>query len=111
MTWLLTRIWLILPALALGHYQFGIKDSWRVTAENFWRLFVGSILTFVPLMLLQMALDYSLGGFDDPASRGAFIFQTLFYELFGIVISITGITFLSLAYRHFVGMDPLPSES
>lgn len=105
MLWVLTRIWLIMPALALGHHQFRIKDSWRVTAGNFWRLFAGSILTLVPLMFLQMALDYSLGGFDDPASRGAFMFQTLFNEMFGILTSMTGLTFLSLAYRHFEGGD------
>ena len=104
-----TRLSLILPALALGRQKFAAGDSWRITSGNFWRLYIGTALA-VALPLSSVLLSMIFLGFSEISStRIWYVFDGCLTEVISLVIGMTGITFLSLAYRHFVGMNE-PSQ-
>jgi hypothetical protein len=102
------RLSLLLPAIALGHNLRPI-DSWRLTSGNFCRLFMGALLTAAVLSFCFMSIELFIWSLSEPETRAAYVIQRCFQEFSNILVSMTGITFLSLAYRHFVGMPAQPS--
>jgi hypothetical protein len=94
------RLFVVLPARALGRNDIAFGDAWAGTRHNTWRLFWGHILCILPMIMLSSVLAFWLL-FSAP-SRGAttivWTILTLFWALFGMV----GVGFLSLAYRHFL---------
>jgi hypothetical protein len=100
-----TRLSLILPAIALSHSEFRARDSWRLTAGNFWRLFFASLLTVVPPALFVLFLNWSISGWEDPKTQFQYILQACRIELLFLFVGMIGITLLSVTYRHFTGGD------
>jgi hypothetical protein len=104
-----TRLSLVLPALALEQKEFSVHDSWRLSSGNFWRLYFGTTLALA-LPLLALVVSIELLGFSEfSKTRAWYVFDGCLTEVMTLVIGMTGITFLSLAYRHFVGMPAQPS--
>jgi hypothetical protein len=100
-----TRLGLVLPALALGHQRFSFIESWHASSGNFWRLYLGTIVTIaLPTLAVMMPMVVlELSEFSD--TRLWYVFDNCLTEVLTLIIGMTGITFLSLAYRHFTG-DP-----
>lgn len=60
------RLFLVLPAIALDR-AFGLRDAWRVSAGNGWRLFGVSFLIMVPFVAVLLILDDLFDApLDDP---------------------------------------------
>lgn len=60
--YLYLRLFLVLPAIALDR-AFGLRDAWRVSAGNGWRLLGVSFLIVVPFAAVLLILDVL---FDAP---------------------------------------------
>jgi hypothetical protein len=97
------RLLMVLPARALEREDVTFGTAWKRTRKNTWRLFWGYLLCLLPVMILGSGLTVWL--FLDTPSRLAmtvvWTLLTLVWALFGMV----GVGFLSLAYRHFFGLD------
>ena len=98
-----TKIWLALPARALGRSGFGMRQAWSETNRNFWRLFVGFILCVIPVVIIAGALallEVDWTGIEEPAVYAASV------ALFDLVVTFLAgmpvVSFLSLAYRRLV---------
>ncbi len=96
-----TRIGLLLPALAVGTRWLGAGESWRRTRGNFWRLYLGTTLIFMVTLFGVMVFGYPLGLFEDEISRLGASVLSAFISVFEMLGAVVGISFLSLAYRHF----------
>ena len=100
-----TRLSLVLPARAVGVDDLTLSDSWRLTGGSFWRLFGGTLICYLPALLISSLL-VSLLGADK--SIGSFLAGQALSSMAGIVTSVFPLAFLSLAYRHFTGDGPAP---
>ena len=100
---LTTRLCLLLPARALGHDGFSWGDSWRLTSGNFWRLFGGGSVCYLPLLAAAV-----VSGAITPEGQSVtgFLVSSILMAVLGIVLAIIPLGFLSLAYRHFAGAGP-----
>lgn len=94
-----TRLSLKLPAIALQREDVTARQSWLWSKGNFWRLYTGSFACFVPLGLLTANLHL-----DDKSRLGYALNQSIDMVI-AILSGMIGITFLSLAFRHFFGAD------
>lgn len=101
-----TRLALVLPAIAIGNTRFGPRESWRLSSGNFWRLYAGSAMAIAPPLVIEGALCYPSGLFDHLAwTQWSYVLDSCITELIGFMAGLTGITFLSVAYRYFMGID------
>lgn len=98
-----TRLGLILPARALGS-AVSARDVWQATRGSFWRLFWGGLLS-TGLAMLPMLL-YFAAGYGWTATRGVHVANAVLSSVCSIVGGMVGVAFLSLAYRHFFGDPP-----
>lgn len=96
-----TRLMLILPAVALEAQNFTPADSWRATRGNFWRLYLGSFAVLAAMFAL-FALYLALTGMELAETREAFVREAVILDLVSLVAGMVLVTFLSLAYRHLV---------
>ena len=93
-----TRIFLTLPARALGDTTLRFRDVWKRTTGNMWRLsFAGFLSAFLWIPVGVIAALFQ----SDPQSRWDSTIANCFIDIIAIVTALTFITFLSLAYRHF----------
>jgi hypothetical protein len=104
-----TRLTLLLPALALGHSGYGAGQSWRHTSGNFWRMYLGTALVFVAPLTAYLVLMVLLEPPIESMSRVQYVVSNCITELTTILIGMTSLTFLSLAYRHFTGLPQAAS--
>lgn len=64
-------LFLLAPA-SITEQRLGVARSWSLTRGNFWRAFLVSLAVFIPVMIIQYALQFSLAGFPPtPASAEA----------------------------------------
>lgn len=101
-----TRWSLALPARSVGDLGLSLGDSWRLTRGNFWRLFAGTLLCYVPTLVIA-----ALVGSPGLASGGpgGYILSVMLSSASGLVTSVFPLTFLALAYRHLTGRGLLPA--
>lgn len=95
-----TKIWLALPARALGRSGFGMRKAWSASNRNFWRLFVGCILCTIPIviisgMLMLLGVDWTTIAEPIAYAASVAVFDLVVMFLAGMPM----ISFLSLAYR------------
>lgn len=105
----LLRLSLLLPAHAVGDVGLKLKEAWRATRGNTWRLFWGlSACSGPPMVLMQVIFLVFIRiptpmRFANPAFATEFAaFGTLSMSYYLLMLPIT-IGFLSHAYRHFFG--------
>jgi hypothetical protein len=101
------RLSLLLPAQATGNRDLTLKQAWRQTSGNTWRLIWGIAFTTLPPLLVAQIAFVTVIGIPNPANLGGgdFVLRmtvlstvTMVYYLLALPI---GIGFLSHAYRHF----------
>ena len=91
----------ILVAVALGRSDIGLRDVWQATRRNTWRLALGPFACLV-ILALPGAITLRLGSMNR---MSAAIVLTLL-DLISIIGGVIGVSFLSLAYRHFFPGKP-----
>ena len=98
------RLFVVLPAKALGRSDIAFGEAWAGTRHNTWRLFWGHLLCILPMMVLGSVLAFWLlfAAPDRVVVTIVWTFLTLLWAVFGMV----GVGFLSLAYRHFFERSP-----
>lgn len=101
---MLPRLSLVLPALALGE-RLSFSKAWRVTRGNTLRFALATCLCMLPALLLLMPLPLLSLVLAGPwwlnqllDSLGYAVFNSLAYA----VLTIFAVTLLSLTYRFFV---------
>jgi hypothetical protein len=98
-----TRIWLALPAQALGNSEITVRQAWRGSRRNFWRLIAGFVLSGLPtavLLVLAAAFGPDLDQVGQPLIYAAW--QTLFEIGITFLAGMLIVSFLSLAYRRLI---------
>ena len=112
-TYLGTRLSPILPAIALGRADVTLAAVWRATAWNWWRLFLGLILSgLLPMILVYapfLVRDWNKDTTQAETQLG-FIQTNLETELAGFVGGIFAVSFISFAFRHFFGATARTEE-
>jgi hypothetical protein len=94
----LTRLSLRLVSAALDDKRGTIRTIWHNTSWSFWRLFCGTIITFLPSMLAVVAIPF----YDPQQSRLSYAAMNAAMTLVSTILGMIPLTFLSLAYRHFM---------
>lgn len=92
------RLSLLLPALALGHHQVTARETWRRTKNNFWRLYIGSILVSIPPVL---AIFVGLALPEGSNIRFISSIHSSFFDVIALVFGVIAVGFLSFSYRIF----------
>jgi hypothetical protein len=98
-----TKIWLALPALALGKPETAVRQAWRASRRNFWRLIAGCVLgslASVALLLLAGLLGPEFGETSEPLAYAAW--ETFTDQGITFLAGMPVISFLSLAYRRLM---------
>ncbi len=93
----LPRLSLILPAIALGE-RMSLAQAWRATRGNAWRLAMAGLLCSLPPIVPFALLAWHL----DESTRASSVLVQTINSLAYVLIVTVAVTLLSLAYRHFV---------
>jgi hypothetical protein len=96
------RIWLVLPARALGRRDFALSQAWSGSSHNFWRMFIGCLLCNVPsviVVIVSLPVDWTKAG-QQPISDA--LWQAGVGLATTLVAGMPVISFLSLAYRRLI---------
>jgi len=91
----------ILVAIALGRSDISLGDVWEATRRNTWRLAMGPLACLI-LLALPGLIMFRLGGM----SRLSAAMVLTLLDLISIIGGVVGVSFLSLAYRHFFPIKP-----
>jgi hypothetical protein len=92
------RLFMVLPAKALGQdVSFG--TAWAATRKNNWRLFWGYLFCLMPMVIIGGVMGYWLTLAEPSRATAAIVWTVL--SLLWPLIGMVGVSFLSLAYRHF----------
>jgi hypothetical protein len=97
------RIWLALPARALGNSEIAVRQAWGGSRGNVWRLIAGSFLCGVPMVMLVVLA--AVFGPDLAEARQPLVYaawQTLFEIGLTFLAGMPIVSFLSLAYRYLI---------
>ena len=94
---LMGRFMLIFPAIAIGR-PISLNQSWLLTRGNTWRLFWGSLLAILPMLIVL-----TIGGSLTPSEQGmaSKVISATLTSLVSAIGVTAGVSFLSLAYRFF----------
>jgi hypothetical protein len=104
------RLSLVLPATAISRRDFGALGSWLATRHNFWRIYLGIVLTMAtPIVFLSLWIVTT--GIEAPGARAAAALSGVVPNFIFFFAGMVTVTFLSLAYRKLV-RDPatIPTE-
>ena len=96
---IVTRLSLALPALALGRDDVTLAVAWRASKRNSWRMVWAYFFCIVPAMAANGAVTYWL--FQPGHSRVAITLASVVISLIWFPFGMISVGMLSLAYRHF----------
>jgi len=94
---IVARLSLALPALAVGRAEISFGAAWAATKGNSWRLFWGYLFCILPWVVVVVAVEFLF-------LTGDRVLATLVLLAIGLVwipVGMISVGFLSLAYRHF----------
>ena len=91
----------ILVAVALGRSDISLGEVWQATRRNTWRLAMGPVVCLI-LFALPSTIMFHLGGMSRLSTA---VVLTLL-DLISLIGGVVGVSFLSLAFRHFFPMKP-----
>jgi len=89
----------ILVAIALGRSDISLGNVREATRRNTWRLVMGPLVCLI-LLALPGTIMFQLGGMSRLSA--AIVLTVL--DLTSIIGGVVGVSFLSLAFRHFFPM-------
>jgi len=100
------RLCLLLPARAVGGTEHTLRQTWKRTRGNTWRLFWGiALTTALPLLVAQFITLAWISSGHWPISPGELPIRMLvaspIIAAYSLLVLPIGIGFLSLAYGHF----------
>jgi hypothetical protein len=98
-----TKIWLALPARALGNSEIDLRRAWKASRGNVWPLIAGSVLSSLPVVVLLVLA--TIFGPDSDEVGHALIYaawQTLLEFSITFLAWMPIVSFLSLAYRRLI---------
>jgi hypothetical protein len=96
---IVTRLSLALPALALGRDDVTLAVAWRASKRNSWRMVWAYFFCIVPVMAASGAMTYWL--FQPGHSQAAVTLASVVMSLMWFPLGMISVGMLSLAYRHF----------
>jgi hypothetical protein len=96
---IVTRLSLALPALALGRDDVTLAVAWRASKRNSWRMVWAYFFCIVPAMAANGAVTYWL--FQPGHSQAAVTLASVVMSLMWFPLGMISVGMLSLAYRHF----------
>jgi hypothetical protein len=108
---LLGRLFVALPATAVGDRTMTLWHTWQVTKGNSWRIFWGSVFCTMPFSAVGKILENVILGTEDGSGQFLAVWLlSIAVELMGYVV-LAG--FFSYAYLHFTqddGEDRAPAS-
>lgn len=110
------RLSLLLPARATGNRDLTLKQAWRRTSGNTWRLIWGFAITTLPPLLVAQTAFLTVIGIPHPANLagGGFVLRMTIVStvtaVYYLLVLPIGIGFLSHAYRHFFQAPLQPQQ-
>jgi len=94
---IVARIWLIFPAIAVDAHDPRINKAWQDTSGNTWRILFGFLLVILPLSILYVPLGLAIEAVRD---NMAMLFAlNLISAAWALVTWTVSIRFLSLVFR------------
>jgi len=100
----INRLILVFPAVALGMRNFGLKQSWTLTAGNTWRLFMGVIACSAPPMVISASLTAAADIVHGRGTAWWIVGPLEFLSAVTLFVQLAVVGgFLSLVFAHFVG--------
>jgi hypothetical protein len=100
---IVARLSLALPALALGRDDVTLAAAWRASKRNSWRMVWAYFFCVVPVMAASGAMTFWL--FLPGHSQAAITLASVVMSLMWFPLGMISVGMLSLAYRHFFGHD------
>jgi hypothetical protein len=105
------RLSLVLPGIALGREDATLATAWRVSKRNTWRMVWASFFCLLPLIAISAAISSWL--LLSSPNRAVVTLVSLVIGLLWIPGGMISVGMLSLAYRHFfeqraTSLDTLP---
>jgi hypothetical protein len=105
------RLSLVLPGIALGRADATLATAWRVSKRNTWRMVWASFFCLLPLIAISGGISSWL--LVSQPDRAVVTLVSLVIGLLWIPGSMISVGMLSLAYRHFfeqraTSLDTLP---
>jgi hypothetical protein len=97
---IVARLSLAFPAIALGRDDVTLGTAWRVSKLNTWRMFWAYFFCILPWMAIGGGISYWLL-FEPDHSRAAVTLVWVVMGLLWIPVGMISVGVLSLAYRHF----------
>jgi hypothetical protein len=94
---IVARLSIALPGIALGRDDISLAAAWRVSRRNTWRMFWAHLLCILP----WVAISSGIWPFLPYYSRGAVMLVWLVMSLLWLPVGMINVGMLSLAYRHF----------
>jgi hypothetical protein len=109
------RLWLLLPAQAIGNTSLTFKQAWNRTRGNVWRLVWGVAATTLPMVVIHIILLLRFGLPHLGRLEADFVSRMTAGSILGtacdLLILPISIGFLSHAYRHFFEAPPESATS
>ncbi len=96
---IVARLSLALPGIALGRDDVTLATAWRVSKRNTWRMFLAYFLCVLPWAAISGGILYWL--FLPDYGQAAVTLVWVVMSLLWIPVGMISVGMLSLAYRHF----------
>ena len=96
---IVARLSIALPGIALGRDDITFATAWRVSKRNTWRMFWAHFLCILPWAAISGGISYWL--FLPDHGRAAVTLVWLVMSLLWIPVGMINVGMLSFAYRHF----------
>jgi hypothetical protein len=95
------RLSLKLPSIAIGRKNFTLRDAWKATDRNFWRILGIVLLFFLCLVLVALAMFLLTYLFGQMGTLGLSVLLAIQVAV-NWVATILGVTLLTSLYGFFV---------
>ena len=103
LAYVILRWSMVFPAISVGE-RLGFAGSWRLTRGHGGRIFLTTVLIFLPLFAVAAAV-ISIVGLGTALGPG-YVFVELLLLIPGLYIAAVTVSALSMIYWHLTGYDP-----
>lgn len=96
------RLSIVLPAVAVGHEGFGLRDAWEATRGNGLRFLGASLLIALGMILIGAALGLVVGLIGVVTGGFVHVLTNIITVLVNVLGTLVGVSSLSLVYGYLV---------